>query len=384
MANTCSWWVSVTPNQTGGWYKYPTLNVSPDGTKVALVGGIHAFSVSAFSMKRDGGGAATSYTHPRSGSTYYNAYALILNASDGSPVPGGVVSGCYQATPGGYGWEAYTLTGTWSPDSAYFTTVVATSEGVGQTWGYWNGTAFSDKVTFYFGFAAGAGTVSGTLILPAGGNLITAPWGFERITPSILQKDAAYFGAAQFAGDGNLWTVMNTYKQGSTGETTTYTYGGATVTTNAYAVSQLGTFIIFRGRIDPATSMYATSSVTAYKTTTSDSVGRQIFNVFDDVAIGPYPFANSSSMRMVFDTSIGSITFNGIACTGLTAGQSRAVTMDIAKDMTTTNFKTITANVAYVGGEMMSGQLLRGPPSDGSYSLVIGATYGWKGGATGT
>jgi hypothetical protein len=143
--------------------------------------------------------------------------------------------------------------------------------------------------------------------------------------------------------------------------------------------------IVYRGKIDPSTCTFAAGTVTGFKTTTADSAsGYPVPHVADRSALGPNTMTGNAHVRLVFETRVGSLTMNGVSCTGLLSGTFKVVTMDLSPNVTVTNFKAFAANSTgiQIGGG--GSKLNIGPDSDGYFTLAATGVNNWKGGPGGT
>ena len=145
------------------------------------------------------------------------------------------------------------------------------AESVPAIFYVWNGTSWVLRYQFTTGQASGY-EMQALFSVPVS-DLVNRTWNAEKVVRSVLTNDQVFGSSLKFASDGNLWTVFSTWKLGSTGATTTVTYGGVNVTTNSYSTTSTGSMIVYRGGYNANTGTFNAGTVTAAQSTTSD-IGR--------------------------------------------------------------------------------------------------------------
>jgi hypothetical protein len=380
IAQTCAWWLTLCPKKaTAGWDTYPSVTVSPDGTKLALFGGGTEGNVGSFGVRLSSTGTTTTYTYASNGTTYLNACALILYTANGVPISNGVISSVCSATPAGYTRPSGRLTHAWSPDSSTFSAVTLNSETVAQNWYYWDGAAWVAKASFSSGQASRA-NVFATLTFPVN-TLDTGAWGVERFTLNNINNDVFTSCGAQYAADGNLWTTLRTFKNNGSGSSTVVNYGGNTVTTDTNVTNGIGSMMVFRGKVNPATGNV--ESVTGMTTTTGGVNSYKVPTNGDYFAMGTYePAGGNGYMRMVFETTLGSLLINGEVVANTNGGTNRVVVVDFAPNLSTKNAAGY-ATPDGTGDQVCTGSLPIYPADDAYHSVTMGYKYAWKQGLSG-
>jgi hypothetical protein len=194
-------------------------------------------------------------------------------------------------------------------------------------------------------------------------------------------NDNTSIAGSIFVDDGSFWTFVPTQKNVATGATSSYVYGGLTMTTRPYTTGTLGTMMILRGNVTNTGNI--TMSLGIVSATTDTTSNRQSLASSRTLSASPYAPAGNGYVRLVTATDLANFSFNSVSCTGLTGGNMYLATMDIAPNLVPKNFKTYQPNVV-ASSETIGLPILTGPSDDSSYSLVPGGTFIFKGSQTGT